>query len=108
MTVLDIVKVCDTVDLRLKGLQNEKIGQYECCLFIYEGETRPKFWGKNTLYVLYVTLVCGDVVVDCQKIPANSETPISLNSYGDLVIESRIKIPIGAVINIHGEQLEFE
>lgn len=107
--IIKIVKICSTPEERIEGLQNTPIEFDECCLFIYEYEkVMPKFWGKNTLYRLYASLVKDGVVVDTQEIQPMSENSVVLYGEGDMVIESRKKLYPGQEVIFHGDTIEVK
>ena len=89
-------KVCDTAALRAEGLQFCEIGTRDCCLFIYPTRLSPTFWGKNTPQDLWVSLIDEGIVIDCKKIRAFDLTPVSLDGRGDMAVETRVPLNIGA------------
>lgn len=106
--VIKIVKICVTPEERMDGLQDLDIGVDECCLFVYEGKkSMPKFWGKNTKYRLFASLVNDGFVVDTQTINAMDETAVVLQGEGDTVIESRKKIYPGQTVIFNGDEIKI-
>ena len=108
VTTIKICKICDTHELRIEGMQNRKMRQNEYCVFLYEGEVQPRFWGKNTLQDLWVSLINCGRVVDSKKIIRMDETPVVMSGRGDMVIESRRKIPVGASISLNGDEVQVK
>lgn len=100
-----ICKICDTAELRIEGMQNRKMERDECCVFSYETETQPKFWGKNTPQCLWVSLISGGRVVDSKKIMKMDETPVCLSGRGNIAIESRRKIQVGSNVLLNGDEV---
>lgn len=104
-TILKIRKICDTAELRAEGLQNVEMTEDECCLFLYDAGVSPRFWGRNTLHDLWATLVANGRAIDSERIIGMDETPVCMRGRGSMVIESIVKIPIGAGIKLNGDEV---
>lgn len=76
-----------------------------CCAFVFDGRVQPRFWGKNTLQDLYVSLIDDGVVVDCKKICSFDLTPVVMTGFGDRAIETLDAIEIGARVVFVGDRI---
>lgn len=76
-----------------------------CCAFVFDGRVQPRFWGKNTLQDLYVSLIDDGVVVDCKKICSFDLNPVVMTGFGDRAIETLDAIEIGARVVFVGDRI---
>ena len=55
------VEIADTQELRAKGLMNRRhLDENAGMLFVFEKETRPSFWMKNTSIPLSIAFIASD------------------------------------------------
>ena len=97
--------MCKTSEEREQGMQNDMLEEGSCCAFIFEGRVQPRFWGKNTIQDLYVSLIDGDEVVDCRKIDSFDLEPVIMAGFGDKAIETLDRIEIGSKVVFTGKHV---
>lgn len=89
----------------MQGMQNDMLEEGSCCAFVFDGRVQPRFWGKNTIQDLYVSLIDGDKVVDCKKICSYDLTPVVMSGFGDKALETLDKLDIGARVVFVGNRV---
>ena len=98
--ILDIVDIFETPDEKRQGLQYRSIKENDCAIFLYDVACYPSFWNINVPTDLYVTSVVDGKTADSFVMDAGSTAPHKVGVATHFVIESRVEIPVGVVVDI--------
>lgn len=99
MRTMRIVRLCNDVSSRIKGLMDTEIGGADACVFLLDTPQRMSFWGDHTPQNLYLNCVADGVVVESVFIPAM--TPHQVLSVGEY------RVAFEALEDFTGALVEF-
>lgn len=106
--ILSIDYVFDDDAGRVEGLRGKTLPIGSCALFVYDSRLPHSFWMRDVPIDLYLSAIVDGKCAESHRMIADTTVPHKISVASDLIIESRMEIPVDAVVSIHGDVLCVE